>query len=51
MESLGFLGCGVLQHHLNETQLNRVRGGFSPPLPTPPGMRVRTGRFDEVTGP
>jgi hypothetical protein len=30
---------------------NRVRGGFSPPLPTPPGMRVRTGRFAEVTGP
>ena len=30
---------------------NRVRGGFTPPLPTPPGMRVRTGRFAEVTGP
>jgi hypothetical protein len=24
---------------------NRVRAGFSPALPTPPGMRVRTGRF------
>ena len=24
---------------------NRVAGGFSPPAPTPPGMRVRTGRF------
>ncbi|MFA4917093.1 MAG: hypothetical protein WC560_10535 [Syntrophales bacterium] len=23
---------------------NRVAGGFSPPAPTPPGMRVRTGR-------
>jgi hypothetical protein len=30
---------------------NRVRGSFSLPLPTPPGMRVRTGRFVEVTGP
>ncbi len=25
--------------------LNRVAGGFSPPAPTPPGMRVRTRRF------
>ena len=25
--------------------LNRVRAGFSPALPTPPGMRIRTGRF------
>lgn len=24
---------------------NRVGGGFSPPPPTPPSMRVRTGRF------
>jgi len=24
---------------------NRVAGGFSPPAPTPPGKRVRTGRF------
>jgi hypothetical protein len=31
--------------------LNRVAGGFSPPAPTPPGMRVRTGRFDRITGP
>jgi len=30
---------------------NRVAGGFSPPAPTPPGMRVRTGRFDRITGP
>ena len=30
---------------------NRVAGGFSPPAPTPPGMRVRTGRFTEITGP
>ena len=34
-----------------EATPNRVAGGFSPPAPTPPGMRVRTGRFDEVTGP
>jgi len=32
-------------------KLNRVAGGFSPPAPTPPGMRVRTGRFDRITGP
>jgi hypothetical protein len=25
--------------------------GFSPPAPTPPGMRVRTGRFTEIAGP
>jgi len=30
---------------------NRVAGGISPPAPTPPGMRVRTGRFTEITGP
>jgi hypothetical protein len=30
---------------------NRVAGGFSPPAPTPPGVRVRTGRFAEVIGP
>ena len=24
---------------------NRVAGGVSPPAPTPPGVRVRTGRF------
>ena len=30
---------------------NRVAGGFSPPAPTPPRMRVRTGRFTEFTGP
>ncbi len=30
---------------------NRVAGGFSPPAPTPPGMRVRTRRFTKVTGP
>ena len=27
---------------------NRVAGGFSPPAPTPPGMRVHTGRFTEM---
>jgi len=30
---------------------NRVAGGFSPPAPTPPGMRVRTGRCTKITGP
>ena len=30
---------------------NRVKGGFSPPLPTPPDMRVRIRRFPEITGP
>jgi tRNA threonylcarbamoyladenosine biosynthesis protein TsaB len=34
-----------------ENSGNRVAGGFSPPAPTPPGMRVRTGRFTEITGP
>jgi hypothetical protein len=34
-----------------KTASNRVAGGFSPPAPTPPGMRVRTGRFDRITGP
>jgi len=29
----------------------RVAGGFSPPAPTPPRVRVRTGRFTEFTGP
>ena len=35
----------------NEESPNRVAGGISPPAPTPPGMRVRTGRFTEITGP
>jgi len=30
---------------------NRVRGSFSLPLPTPPGVRVRTGRFPKTSGP
>ena len=30
---------------------NRVAGGFSPPAPTPPSMRVRTRRFTKTTGP
>ncbi len=30
---------------------NRVAGGFSPPAPTTPCMRIRTGRFIKVTGP
>jgi hypothetical protein len=30
---------------------NRAAGGSQPPAPTPPGMRVRTGRFTEITGP
>jgi len=29
---------------------NRVAGGFSPPAPTTPRMRVRTGRFTETIG-
>jgi ubiquinone/menaquinone biosynthesis C-methylase UbiE len=29
---------------------NRVAGGFYPPAPTPPGMRVRTGRFTKIPG-
>lgn len=32
-------------------QINRVTGGFSPPVPTTPGMRVRTGRFTQPIGP
>lgn len=30
---------------------NRVAGGFNPPAPTTPCMRVRTGRFTKITGP
>ncbi len=30
---------------------NRVAGGFSPPAPTTPCVRIRTGRFIKVTGP
>ena len=33
------------------SRVNRVAGGFSPPAPTPPGMRVRTGRFPKPDGP
>jgi len=29
---------------------NRVAGGFSPPAPTTPCMRVRTGRFTKING-
>jgi hypothetical protein len=29
----------------NQQSINRVAGGLSPPAPTPPGKRVRTGRF------
>ena len=36
---------------LTRTEPNRVAGGFSPPAPTPPGMRVRTGRFPKTSGP
>ena len=28
-----------------EPAANRVAGGITPPAPTPPGVRVRTGRF------
>jgi signal transduction histidine kinase len=31
--------------------VNRVAGGFSPPAPTPPSMRVRTRRFPKSDGP
>ena len=38
--------AGVLGTLRTETRnSNRVAGGFKPPAPTPPGMRVRTGRF------
>lgn len=30
---------------------NRVAGGFNPPAPTTPCMRVRTGRFTKITWP
>ena len=35
---------------IGKIKLNRVAGGFSPPAPTPPGMRVRTGRFAKIPG-
>jgi hypothetical protein len=35
----------------NGTAHNRVKGSFELPLPTPPGVRVRTGRFTEPTEP
>ena len=34
-----------------EQKPNRVRGSFSLPLPTPPGVRVRTGRFPKTSVP
>ncbi len=37
--------------HQEVSKANRVAGGFSPPAPTPPGVRVRTGRFAEIIGP
>ena len=36
---------------LKEVCSNRVAGGFNPPAPTAPCMRVRTGRFTKITGP
>jgi hypothetical protein len=46
---------GRWKHHYSHTAVteddykfaspNRVAGGFSPPAPTAPRMRVRTGRF------
>ena len=37
------------QHKLcPETEANRVGAGIEPAPPTPPGMRVRTGRFPSV---
>jgi hypothetical protein len=34
-----------LAERLEEQVLNRVRASFSPALPTPPCVRLRTGRF------
>ena len=39
------------QNYWLTDQANRVAGGISPPAPTPPSMRVRTGRFMNIIGP
>jgi len=36
--------CYFVQYNMH----NRVAGGFSPPAPTPPCVRVRTGRFTNL---
>ena len=36
---------------LNKNKANRVGAGIEPAPPTPPGMRVRTGRFPSVMAP
>jgi hypothetical protein len=44
----------IKQHHLAagpSPAHNRVAGGFYPPAPTSPSMRVRTIRFTEPSGP
>ena len=36
--------------HCSDGMANRVAGGFSPPAPTTPCMRDRTGRFEMLPG-
>ncbi len=43
---------GPYGYNITDNKLpNRVAGGFNPPAPTTPCMRVRTGRFTKITGP
>jgi len=46
-------GADIAPETLYEKLLpaKRVAGGFSPPAPTPPRVRVRTGRFPEHAEP
>ncbi len=39
-----------LSRYASNSPFNRVAGGFSPPAPTTPRMRLRTGRFIKVVG-
>jgi hypothetical protein len=41
----------IYEEALHLLKPKRVAGGFSPPAPTPPGVRVRTGRFPEHAEP
>jgi hypothetical protein len=45
--AFGVLVQKPLERIVAKMSPNRVGGGVSPPPPTPPGMRVRTGRFTE----